>query len=131
MDDALLERIKHTYERFNANEEFDLDLFHPDVEWHNDPGLPGGGVHHGIDAVLTDQAAQGEAWESRHVEVHEMIPAGDKVAVALTLHVVGKTSGVPVRIELVHLWTVADAKVRRVEVFLDRRAAMKAAGLDS
>ena len=130
MDDALIDRIKRSYELFNAGDEYDLDFFHPDVEWQNAPGFPGGGLHHGRDAVVADMAAQAEAWEGRRIEIHEVIPAGNQVLVDLTMHAQGKTSGIPVTIHLIHLWTLADGKVRRVEVFIDRRAALKAAGLE-
>ena len=67
-----------------TGEGYDIDFFHPDVEWQNSPGFPGGQEHRGREAVAADMDAQGEAWESRRVEVHEVIPASDQVIVADT-----------------------------------------------
>src|SRR4051794_39263267 len=129
MDNALIDRIKRSYELFNQGRDYDLDYFDPDVEWQNSPGFPGGQLHRGRDAVIADMAAQAEAWETRRVEIHEVIPAGDNVIVDLTMDALGKASGVPVRNHLLHLWTIAGGMVTRVEVFLDRKAALRAAGL--
>ena len=126
----MIDRIKRSYEHFNGTGQFDLDFFHPDMEWHNAPELPGGGVHRGREAVLADLAAQGEAWESRSATPSEIIPAGDKVVVIVEGSGTGKTSGAEVRIDVVHVWTLKEGRVTRIEAFLDRRAGLRAAGLD-
>jgi ketosteroid isomerase-like protein len=130
MEAAVIDRIKRSYELFNGTGQFELDFFDPDMEWHNAPELPGGGVHHGREAVLADLAAQGEAWESRSATPGEIIPLGDKVVVFVEGTGTGKTSGAEVRFDVVHVWTLNNGKVTRIEAFLDRGAALRAAGVE-
>src|SRR5690348_4861987 len=129
MDPALIDRIKRSYELFNGTGQFEPDFFHPEVEWHNAPELPGAGVHRGLDAVRADLAAQGEAWRSRRTTPSEIIPAGDKVVVFVEGRNTGKASGGHVHFANVHIWTLRDGLVTRIQAFLDRRAALLAAGL--
>jgi uncharacterized protein len=129
MDTALIDRIKRSYEHFNGTGRFEQDFFDPEMEWHNAPELPGGGVHRGREAVLADLAAQGEAWESRTAMPDEIIPAGDKVVVFVRGSGIGKVSGAEVQIDVVHVWTLRDGRVTRIEAFLDRKAALRAAGV--
>jgi ketosteroid isomerase-like protein len=100
-----------------------------DVEWRNAPELPGATPHRGREAVGADLAAQDEAWEWRRAEPVELIPAGDKVVVTVSMSARGKASGAPVVFEIVHVWTFESGKLRRIKAFLDRDAAMRAAGL--
>jgi ketosteroid isomerase-like protein len=129
MDAAAIERIKRSYELFNTTGRFEEDFFHPDIEWHNAPELPGAAVHRGRDAVLADLAAQGDAFEWRRADLIELLPGDDSLVVFLKLIAQGKSSGAPVSIDIANVWTVRDGKVMRIEAFLDREAALRAAGL--
>jgi ketosteroid isomerase-like protein len=129
MEAAVLDRIKRSYELFNQTGRFEEEFFDAEVEWHNAPEVPGAAVHRGRDAVLAEIAAQGEAWESRHATPAEIVPAGNKVVVVVHGLAVGKVSGAEVRQEVVHVWTLKDAKVTRIEAFLEATAAFRAAGI--
>jgi uncharacterized protein len=129
MEPELLERIRRSYDLFNESNEFDPDLFHPEIAWHNASEFPGAEVHRGIDAVQSDLDAQGEAWESRRAEVLEMQASEDRVAVLVRLTMRGKASGAPVDMDVTHVWTIEAGKARRIEVFVDRKKALRAAGL--
>ena len=52
------DRIRAAYAVFSERADLDLGLFHPDVEWHNDPRWPGAGVHRGVEAVRREFARQ-------------------------------------------------------------------------
>jgi ketosteroid isomerase-like protein len=129
MDQATIERIERSYELFNSTGQFEEAFFSPDVEWHNAPEVPGATVHRGRDAVVREIAAQGEAWESRHATPLKILAGSDKAAVFVRGTSQGKASGAPVEIYLVHVWTIEDGMVRRIEVFMEREAALSAAGL--
>jgi ketosteroid isomerase-like protein len=60
----------------------------------------------------------------------EVIDAGEQVLVFLRMHAVGKSSGVPVQIDIGHVLTIRDGAVVMVRAFLDREKALAAAGLD-
>jgi ketosteroid isomerase-like protein len=62
-------------------------------------------------------------------EVEELVDAGDRVLAAIRERDVGRASGVPVEAAHLAVWTLADGKVTRMQVFDDRRQAVEAAGL--
>jgi ketosteroid isomerase-like protein len=62
-------------------------------------------------------------------EVEELIDAGDQVLAVIREREVGRASGVPVETTHLAVWTLAGGKVTRMQVFDDRHAAERAAGL--
>jgi len=131
MEAAVLDRIKRSYELFNQTGRFEEEFFDAEVEWHNAPELPGAGVHRGRDAVMAEIAAQGEAWDTRCATPAEIEPAGDKVVVVVHGFGIGKVSGARVGQDVLHVWTLKDGKVTRIEAFFDAKAARRAAGIGS
>jgi ketosteroid isomerase-like protein len=129
MEPELIDRIRRSYDLFNEGAELDEDFFHPEVEWHNAPEFPGGGIHRGVEAVRADLAAQGEAWATRHTDILDVMTLEEKAAVRVRVSARGKASGIDTVIDVTHVWTLEAGKVRRIEVFVDRKAALKAAGL--
>jgi hypothetical protein len=123
------EQIRAGYAAFNERGEFKPALYHPDVEWHNDPEWPGGGVHHGAEAIRRDLERQREAWGEARYEPVEIIRMGDRILVLVDVRVTGKASGAPVSVEGAHIFTLRDGKVAKVQAFTDRGRARAAAGL--
>jgi uncharacterized protein len=130
MEPDALDRIKRSYELFNQTGRFEEEFFDAEVEWHNAAEMPGAGVHRGRAAVLAEIAAQGEAWASRHATPAEVVSAGDKAIIVVQGLGIGKVSGAEVRQDVVHVWTLKDGKVTRIEAFFDAKAARRAAGID-
>src|SRR5437764_14350651 len=62
-------------------------------------------------------------------EVEEMVDAGDQVLAVIREREVGRASGAPVESTHFALWTVADGKVIRLQIFDDRQQGLEAAGL--
>jgi ketosteroid isomerase-like protein len=129
MEPELIERIRHSYDLFNTAGDFDEAFFHPEIEWHNASEFPEAAVHQGAEAVRADLAAQGEAWEFRRTDVLDLLTSENAAAVRVRISARGKASGIDTFIEVTHVWTLEDGRVRRIEVFVDRKAALKAAGL--
>jgi ketosteroid isomerase-like protein len=71
-----------------------------------------------------------EPWESYHVEVDEMIDAGDKVVCLIRDR--GRRPEVDAEIEIraSSVWEIRDGKVVKVAFYTDRAAAFEAAGLE-
>jgi ketosteroid isomerase-like protein len=71
-----------------------------------------------------------EPWESVHVEVEEVIDAGDdRVFFGACLTTRGKGSGVETQVRGWQVVWIADGNVTRRQVFLDRAETLEAAGL--
>jgi ketosteroid isomerase-like protein len=62
-------------------------------------------------------------------EAEEFLDAGSRVVVLVRTSGTAKQSGAAVTIPAAHLHTLRDARIVRLEVFLDRREALEAAGL--
>jgi ketosteroid isomerase-like protein len=70
-----------------------------------------------------------EEFDEAHVEPQEFIETRNSVLAVFTFRGRGKQSGVQVNMEGFHLWTFRDGKIIRGQGFLDREAALEAAGL--
>src|SRR5436190_9454436 len=62
-------------------------------------------------------------------EVDGVIDAGDQVLAVIRERQVGRASGAPVEATHLAVWTFADGKVVRLQVFDDRQQALEAVGL--
>jgi ketosteroid isomerase-like protein len=61
--------------------------------------------------------------------VEELTDAGDRVLATIRERDVGRTSGARVEATYFAVWTLADGKIARMQLFDDRRQALEAAGL--
>jgi ketosteroid isomerase-like protein len=101
-----------------------------DFEIRLPPEYPEGGqVFVGRDGAHRFVAAFREAWTQWRVEPEQYFDAGAHVVVYVRIHVAGEVSGVELDHEPAHLWTIRDGRVASLEIFLDRDAALRAAGL--
>jgi ketosteroid isomerase-like protein len=68
-------------------------------------------------------------FDDLHVELHELIDAGDQVFASATVRGRGKHSGVETGLDLWGVWTVREGRAVRWQGFTNRAAALEAAGL--
>ena len=71
---------------------------------------------------------QGE-FEDAHVEIKELIDAGDSVLVGSTIRGRGKHSGAEADWVVWQVWIVESGKIVRGQGYTDRAEALEAAGL--
>jgi hypothetical protein len=89
MASANVERIRHYHallgsdqlsavplERVRALME---ELFHPEIEWHDQRELPGATVHRGIDGAIEHFATSLEALDYEPFELRGVLDAGSRV----------------------------------------------------
>jgi ketosteroid isomerase-like protein len=62
-------------------------------------------------------------------QVEEVIDGGERVVAAIREREIGRASGVPVEARHTAVWTLADGKVTRMQIFSERPEALEAAGL--
>jgi ketosteroid isomerase-like protein len=116
LDDQALDRV--------------MEVFHPEVEFHEDPKFPEASVYRGRDALRSyAKRFSGEfdafSWESEDI----LDPGGDQVLALLRVRGRGKGSGAEFDIGAGWLFTLTQARVVRVDAYLDRLEALEAAGL--
>jgi ketosteroid isomerase-like protein len=86
-------------------------------------------VYHGHDGVRQYWRENISVFGEVDFEVEELIDAGDQVLAVIREREVGRASGVPVETAHLAVYTLTGGKVIHMQVFDDRRQALKAAGL--
>ena len=130
MSQENVEIVLDAYARFNAGERIpELWFWHADGEYHAAREDPDSAVHRGIDAVRRQFASWLEAYPDLRVEVLDAKANGDKVFLWVRFVGHGAASGIPLEMELAHLYTMRDGKAARVVEYMDRKEALEAAGL--
>jgi ketosteroid isomerase-like protein len=70
-----------------------------------------------------------EIWEEWRLTPERFLVAGDQVVVLVRVIAEGNLSGVRLDRETAHIWDIAEDRVTRCEVFLDRPTALRKVGL--
>jgi SnoaL-like protein len=117
-------------------------LVHPEFETLGDPdyiamgpdtgvkGGPRGLVAKGVDGFITFWQDWITAWDAWNVGQPDFIDLdADRVLATYEAHARSKTAQVDIAFRPAHLMTFRDGKLTRVELFLNRPDALKAAGL--
>ena len=102
------------------------ELVHERFELHLPPVYPDTQVFRGTDGLKRWVVRTREVWGEWRFDVERFIDAGERVVVLVHLVAEGGKSGVRLERETAHVWTIADGKVIRCEVYLDRAEALKA-----
>lgn len=126
-----LEIARRGFEAFNRRDwDGVAELFDPEVEWHDPPDMPGGGVHRGREAMLRRWDELADLLPGFHVDPEAFFEAGDQVVVFVRSGGRGSSSGVPVSRQLAQTFTIRDGLVVKVTTSADRASALKAAGIE-
>jgi uncharacterized protein len=127
-----VEVVRQAFEAFlGEDREKTALLVDPEVEFHGTVGgLQEGQVAHGQSQIdQTFEAQDLEAWQERRLEAEEFIDAGDSVVVLLHEYRRGRGSGVELESETALVVAVREGRVVRIQGYLNRPEALKAAGL--
>jgi ketosteroid isomerase-like protein len=132
MSEENVEIVREAFEAFlGGDQEKTAQLVDPAVEFHGTVGgLQEGQIAHGqsqIDQQFEDVDL--EAWEERRLEAEEFINAGDNVVVLLHEYRRGRGSGVELEAKTAVLVAVSGGRVVRIQGYMDRDAALEAAGM--
>jgi ketosteroid isomerase-like protein len=104
-----------------------LEAAHPDVVARRTPPLPDPQTYHGIEGVLEMYADWTADFEEFEMATGEFIDAGDRVVVEIFQRGRGRASGALVEGRFWFVYTIADGKVIRQDVFRERRQALEVA----
>ena len=130
MSQENVEMIRDGYARFNAGERTaELWFWRPDAEYHAAREDPDAAVHRGIDAIRKQFASWLEAYPDLRIEILDAQGKGDQVFLWVRFIGHGAASGIPLEMELAHVYTLRGGKAARVVEYTDRAEALEAAGL--
>jgi uncharacterized protein len=125
-----VEFVLDGYARFNAGERRpELWFWHEDAEFHASRTDPDAAVHRGIDAIRRQFESWVEAYPDLQVEPLEAKGNGDQVFLWVRFAGHGANSGLPIDMELAHVYTLRDGRVARLVEYPARAEALAAAGL--
>jgi ketosteroid isomerase-like protein len=132
MSQENVEVVREVFESFVGGDwEKTAQLVDPEVEFHGTVGgLEEGRVARGLpEAIQTFEDEDLEAWEERRLEAEEFIDAGDDVIVLLHEFRRGRGSGIELETDTAVVCAVSGGRVVRIQGYMDRHAALEAAGL--
>jgi ketosteroid isomerase-like protein len=135
MSQENVELVRRINEAFNRGDfEPMFALADPPPEFEYVPPLAGGpdlvGVQQGRGGFRRVVEGFWDEFDDPHIELHEVIDAGDQVFISATFRGRGKHSGAETSMgPLWAVWGVRDGRVVRWQGFTNRDAALEAAGL--
>ena len=132
MSQENLEIVRRSVAAFQAGDiSGALEALDPEVEWHGTVGgIDEGRVYRGRAEVVQAFAEYFEVWERIELEAERFIDAGgDDVVVFFREVAKGRESGVVVETQTGTVQTLRGGKVAVVRSYMERAAALEAAGL--
>jgi uncharacterized protein len=106
------------------------ELVDPDVEQHSTVGgLEEGRVLRGVEEIRRDYELVEESWDEHRIEMERLIDAGDRIVLFQREYQRGRSSGVELEIEAAVIFDLRDGRIVRIQGYMDRAAALEAAGM--
>jgi ketosteroid isomerase-like protein len=125
-----VEIVRRALEAFlTGDTEAPLALMDPEVELVEWPEAPDARTFRGHAGALEAQRSWAEAWAFLDNVVEEVIEAGDHVVACSRAHAKGTGSAVEVEIPMFNVFTVRDGKIVRIQFFIAKEPALRAAGI--
>jgi ketosteroid isomerase-like protein len=134
MSEENVRLVREAFEAFlKGDEERTAELVDPEVEFRGTVGgVQEGQIAHGQSEIdETFEAQDLEAWEERRLEPEAFLDAGDEVVVLLHEYRRGRGSGIELETKTAVVVAVGGGRVTRIQGYMDRDAALVAAGLPS
>ncbi len=130
MSQENVKKVRRSIEMFNRG---DLDAVirdaDPEIEWHDQPELPGATIHHGAEATEEHLRSAMRALSGYRLDPEELVDAGANVVVCGQVSAEGRASKAPVHRPHFAAYAIRAGRIRSVRIFGTRAEALKAAGL--
>jgi ketosteroid isomerase-like protein/GNAT superfamily N-acetyltransferase len=122
--------IRAWYAHYNRGDgQPSLDFWHEDAEYRTAPEDPDSATHRGIDAISRLFASWREAYPDLQVVVREAKSNSDQVFAWVRFLGRGAASGIPVQMELAHVYTMREGRAVSLFESTDRTHALETVGL--
>ena len=121
--------VEEMYDAFGSRDESRLrKLLHPEVEWIQCAGFPGGGHRHGVQEVLDKVfGSLRSEWRDWRVDVEEYLDAGGSVVVLGRYSGTHTGTGRAMTAVFAHVYQVDDGRITRFRQYTDTAELLKAA----
>ena len=125
----IVDFVLASYERGNRAQQLDVDSWHPDGEYVNAREDPDHATYRGVDAIQKLFASWIEAYPDVRVHPISARANGQRVFVWVRFSGHGAASGMPLDMEMAHVITLEDGRIRRLQEYCDRAEALAAVGV--
>ena len=130
MSRADIETVRAAYEAYARGDlEAAAAAYAPDNEWDVRRFRPDVEAHRGAEELAEGILSWRDAWRDHFFEVESLTEAGDDIVAVINEGGVGRTSGVPVRLQYGQIITVRDGKIVKTVVYRDPDEAFRDAGV--
>jgi ketosteroid isomerase-like protein len=131
MAEPNVEIVRQVYECVNQRRWDALaELLDPEVaQYGTVGGLEEDTVVRGPTEIAQMYESEADAWDQQRIEPERLIDAGDRVVVFQREYQRGRSSGLELVVETAAVIDVRDGRVVRIQGYMDRGAALRAAGL--
>jgi ketosteroid isomerase-like protein len=131
MSEGNVEIVRQVYERVNQRRWDGMaELLDPNVaQYGTVGGLDEGTVVRGLSEIRQMYEREAEAWDRQRIEPERFIDAGDRVVVLQREYQRGRSSGLELVVETAAVVDLRNSRVVRIQGYMDRAAALRAAGL--
>ncbi len=120
MSRTAMETAKEFYEHVNGDPSGLPGVLHADIDWSVVKGFPFGGRYNGLGSVFEDFFGNVmQHFEFWRAVPEEYIDAGDKIIVLGHYETKAKETGMDVNSAFVHVWTVSDGMITRLQQCAD------------
>jgi ketosteroid isomerase-like protein len=124
-----VEIVRRVMEHVNQTGEPLWEAIDPDVEWVIDPTGLLAGTYRGHEGIRTFLERLGEVFDNLHVEIDDLIDAGDSVVMLCRARNRGKGSGMTVEQAMGWVHQVREGRLVRGRVYFRPTEALEAVGL--
>lgn len=129
MSQEYVERLRAAYEAFDeGGVEAILDRVAPDLQLRGRASDPDRETLVGGEGIVELVRLNMEVFDSLELEPIEFLDRGEVVVVVLRQRVRGRSSGVPLECETVHVWDFQDGHAAEMRIFGDRERALEVLG---
>jgi ketosteroid isomerase-like protein len=131
MAERNLEIVRQVYECVDQRRWDELaELLDPSVvQYGTVGGLEEGTVVRGRSKITQMYETEADAWDRQRIAPERLIDAGDRVVVFQREYQRGRRSGLELVVETAAVIDLRNGRVVRIQGYMDRAAALRAAGL--
>jgi ketosteroid isomerase-like protein len=133
MWDERIGRVRAFADAITARDlEAALEVCHPEIEFSSLMAQLDARPYSGHAGIRRYFGEIDATWEEWRVEVEQLVPAPDgRVVIAMSTHLRGKGSGLPLAQRIANVWEFRDEKLWRASLHHDPADALRAIGAQS
>jgi ketosteroid isomerase-like protein len=120
-----LELVRAAFEEFSRTGNSPLWLFDREIEWHTRLDLADAGTRKGHEGILRLRAEWTETFEDFHLELDELIDAGDCVVAVTRLCGRPRDGSQDLELHETQVWKLREHKVVEVRAYRTRAEALE------